>query len=194
MEAKIQTILPKSSLQNWYIVKGMLDSEEIQKLDRDAMSLPSKEASTIGQEGGGDYRTSEIRWIPQFDSTNWKWLYHRMWKWAKIANDENWHFDIMGWKDAPQYTRYEFPDGHYDYHMDCGGGNINHRKISITIMLQEAEEGGMFQLLYGREPFNIDLQAGDAVIFPSFVLHRVTRVLSGERRSLVSWISGNPYK
>ena len=74
MEAKIQTILPKSDLQNWYIVKGMLDSEEIQKLDRDAMALPSKEASTIGIEGGGDYRTSEIRWIPQFDSTNCMFL------------------------------------------------------------------------------------------------------------------------
>ena len=35
---------------------------------------------------------------------------------------------------------------------------------------------------------------GTVVIFPSFVLHRVTRVTKGRRRSIVGWISGMPYR
>ena len=195
METHLQTILKENSLENWYIVRDMFSEEEIQKIEKDVRDLPQKDATTLGGEvGQGDYRISTVKWLPQFDSSNWKWIYHRMWKWAKIANDENWNFDIMGWKDSPQYTHYAFPDGHYDYHMDCCGEGINHRKISMSILLQEAESGGTMQLLYGREPYSIDLSRGDAVIFPSFVLHRVTRILSGERKSLVSWISGNPYK
>ena len=182
MEVALQTILKKSNLENWYIVRDMLSSEEIQKLIRDAEQLPEQKAVTMGDES--EYRISNIRWIPQFNETQWKWIYHRMWKWAKIANDENWNFDIMGWKDCPQYTHYGFPDGKYDYHMDIAGKGINHRKISITILLEEPEAGGEFELLYGRDPYKIRLSKGDAVIFPSFVLHRVTRILSGERKEI----------
>ena len=35
---------------------------------------------------------------------------------------------------------------------------------------------------------------GTAVIFPSFLVHRVAPVISGVRKSLVSWISGPPFK
>ena len=194
MEVALQTILKKSKLENWYIVRDMFSSEECQKLERDVVSLPNKKASTIYQEGGDDYRISDIRWLPQFSQSDWKWVYQRMWKWANIANDDNWGFDIMGWRDSPQYTHYAFPDGKYDYHGDNLSESISHRKISMSVLLQEAEAGGKFQLLYGREPYTIDLNKGDAVIFPSFILHRVTRILSGERKSIVSWISGQPFK
>jgi hypothetical protein len=38
------------------------------------------------------------------------------------------------------------------------------------------------------------MQKGDAVIFPSFTLHRVTPVLSGIRIVLSAWISGPPLR
>jgi PKHD-type hydroxylase len=37
-------------------------------------------------------------------------------------------------------------------------------------------------------------QKGAAVLFPSFLLHRVTPVTRGTRKSLVLWVGGSPYK
>ena len=35
---------------------------------------------------------------------------------------------------------------------------------------------------------------GTLILFPSFILHEVTPVTKGERNSLVSWITGKPFK
>jgi PKHD-type hydroxylase len=37
-------------------------------------------------------------------------------------------------------------------------------------------------------------QKGSALLFPSYMLHRVTPVTSGTRKSLVLWVGGNPYR
>jgi PKHD-type hydroxylase len=36
----------------------------------------------------------------------------------------------------------------------------------------------------------LNLQPGDAVVFPSFVNHSVTPITSGTRQSLTGWIKG----
>ena len=38
------------------------------------------------------------------------------------------------------------------------------------------------------------MKQGDAVIFASFLQHRVTPVTNGVRRSLVMWFGGEPFK
>lgn len=86
--------------------------------------------------------------------------------------------------------------GHYDWHLDRGGLGIAPRKLSAVIQLSDPNEyeGGDLQLYVGSEPTNIKKQKGLVVVFPSFVLHRVTPVTGGTRRSLVAWLSGPKFR
>jgi PKHD-type hydroxylase len=46
----------------------------------------------------------------------------------------------------------------------------------------------------GAEPTTVDKGLGKVVLFPSFMLHRVTPVTKGIRRSLVVWVTGPAFK
>ena len=78
--------------------------------------------------------------------------------------------------------------------MDIMGSGINHRKVSFVCELGTNFQGGKLQFKTGAGHQEIDLNYGDAVLFPSFYLHRVTPLTKGTRESLVQWISGKPYK
>jgi len=52
MEVALQTILKKSKLENWYIVRDMFSSEECQKLERDVVSLPNKKPVLYTKKAG----------------------------------------------------------------------------------------------------------------------------------------------
>jgi len=178
---------------NWYIVRQLISKEERLQLKAQIDTLEWVQAETIGG-AGPDMRDSAVKWLGSCDESPWKWIYKRHWKWANIANDDNWQFHIQGWKDSMQYTAYEFPDGHYEWHTDIGAPKIDHRKISSSVILKKAEAGGDFEFHSPLRNIKVDLEEGDAVFFPSWMVHRVTKVLSGERRSLVSWISGPTFK
>ena len=53
-------------------------------------------------------------------------------------------------------------------------------------------EGGNLNLNIGmeEEPENISFPRGRIVAFPSFMIHRVTPVTRGIRKSIVIWITG----
>ena len=190
---KVQIMRPKTRFDLWYVVRNMFSTKEIEQIETDIASIKPETASIIAGVAP-DYRDSKVQWVPQYDQQNWKWMYQKIWKWAKIANDDNWGFDIQGFRDSPQYTTYGFPDGHYDWHTDLGGEDIDHRKISMSLVMQEGDKGGDLEFKVGTNNEVISLNEGDAVFFPSWYLHRVTRVLSGNRTSLVAWISGQPFK
>tara|TARA_B100001778_G_scaffold184186_1_gene151694 strand:- start:8586 stop:9167 length:582 start_codon:yes stop_codon:yes gene_type:complete len=65
------------------------------------------------------------------------------------------------------------------------------RKISMSTILQNSEEGGAFKLDGGCQDFNGEV--GSTIAFPSFFLHEVTPVTRGNRYSIVTWVSGPPW-
>ena len=100
-----------------------------------------------------------------------------------------------------QITRYVAPDGHFDFHID-GNGHAREndddsvRKLSMTCLLSDPSEfeGGVFEMTSGKTgTFNIDLEKGDIVIFPSYKLHRVSPVTKGVRHSMVAWGHGRAF-
>ena len=191
--SRVQVIRPKTRFDLWYIVRKMLHEEELEQIQEQMEKLPLSTAQTLAGTDR-DYRDSVIKWVPQYDKSNWKWLYYRIWKWANIANDDNWHFNIEGFQDAPQYTMYNGTGAKYDWHTDLGGNGIDHRKISMSLLIEDCTKGGALELKTGKESNLVELDAGDAVFFPSWYMHRVTPVEEGNRTSLVSWISGKPFK
>jgi PKHD-type hydroxylase len=113
-----------------------------------------------------------------------------------IANKEMWQFDIPSILDVVQYTQYYENGGHYDWHTDTGPHPFNTRKISITVQLSDPNEyeGGDLELKLGNQTSKMPKEKGCAVLFPSYILHRVTPVTKGIRKSLVLWVGGSVFK
>jgi PKHD-type hydroxylase len=138
-------------------------------------------------------RTSHISWIP-FKKMND--MYKDIEKIMKTTNGNHFGFDDMQITEMAQYT--EYPEGgFYDWHVD-NDTNFAHeppvRKISMTCLLSSENEfeGGDLELM--KEGKVAKLKQGHAIFFASFIRHRVTPVIKGNRKSLVMWFGGTPFK
>ena len=67
-----------------------------------------------------------------------------------------------------------------------------YRKLSFVIPLSppEAYEGGELIVQTSPKEISVPLTQGKMILFPSFVLHKVTPVTKGERHMLVGWLRG----
>lgn len=182
---------------NFYYFVNVFSKEELKLIQDIGESLPTQRASTIGDEGKSvenSYRKSEISWIPE--TNDYMWLYDRISTYADAANKEmRWNFDIWGYLDILQYTVYHGDGGHYDWHVDMGPG-ISNRKMSVVIQLSDPSEyeGGDLQMNPGGNIMTVPKEQGLMCFFPSFLLHRVTPLTSGTRRSLVTWLCGSNFR
>jgi len=89
-----------------------------------------------------------------------------------------------------------YREGHYyDWHIDYAKDGY-HRKLSVSVMLNDDFEGGDLEIqeLWGNKTCTIPKKAGTIVVFPSMLKHRVTPVTKGVRYSLVRWYSGPEFK
>lgn len=179
---------------NFYQFTDVFTEEEIEFINQwgEAFEqLPGEIGSSEELTIVDEIRKSVISWIPYQSGT--EWIYDRLAECAIIANKEmDWNFHLSGFGDEMQYTKYFGTDkGHYSWHGDIGPG-VPHRKLSIVVQLSNETdyEGGIVQLSKGSHTVDVPKLKGTVIIFPSFVLHRVLPVTSGERRSLVSWVSG----
>jgi PKHD-type hydroxylase len=89
-----------------------------------------------------------------------------------------------------RYRRRDFSDLHSDYDYPT----VDHSKLTVVVPLIDPKEwqGGALEI--GNSGVSPRWKQGDAVIFPSFILHRVTRVTKGTRIILSAWISGPPLR
>ena len=140
---------------------------------------------------GGDgalIRDSDLFWIPRAAET--EWIFARIWDIAASYNSR-YRFELFEEMGQLQLTRYA-KNQLYNWHMDLGAGPMSLRKISVVVELAGGGyNGGGIEVFYGEGTANrIPLGQGDALIFPSFIMHRALPVLSGTRWTLVSWLTG----
>ena len=199
------------NLQNYFYVYP----EAIpHRLCDDLVNYGNSKTSNIATTGGTDVtdlsklykqRNSSIVWMDE------PWIYNLILPFVKEANAQaGWNFDISA-AEACQWTKYAETQ-HYDWHMDSFDKPHAHsgkptdglvRKVSVTASLCDGEEyeGGDLQLTYGgdgrgnlSESVNCPRGAGVAVLFPSYLMHRVSEVKRGTRKSLVLWVGGAHFK
>lgn len=176
---------------NYYYFTSAFTSAEIIKIREIGDNLNKITAATGGGDVNNvsDYRKSEISWIPETEQ--YQWLYKKIADYAIIANKEMWNFDIWGYHDSLQYTRYYGNGGHYDWHADLGPG-LSNRKLSVVLQLSDPSEyeGGDLEINPGGNIMTVPKEMGLICFFPSFLLHRVTPLTSGNRITLVTWLCG----
>lgn len=125
-------------------------------------------------------------------------IYNIIWELADQVNCHSfWNFEIDK-IESLQHTLYE-EGGFYDWHIDESQwtpfkrDESRIRKISFTLLLNEDFDGGEFKILTDREML-IPMRKGDIIFFHSDMPHKVTKVRSGNRKSLVGWIQGPAFK
>lgn len=180
---------------NWYWFRNGFSAEEIEKIEEYANSLPRLKGNVGESTAEESERKSVVRWFYRNPET--EWLYAKLISMANEANEVAWQFDMYSSDEAIQYTEYHDDGGHYDFHLDMSAGHLlNQRKISMTVQLSDATEydGGNFEIMRGRAPEELPKEKGTVLVFPSYILHRVTPVTRGTRKSLVLWLGGGSFK
>jgi PKHD-type hydroxylase len=164
----------------------------------------AKEAKELGQIGGNvggavvpDIRRSELNWLQCNNET--QWVFQRLAHVVSSLNSQFFFFDLTGFGEEIQLTNYdEKYNGMYGWHVDFGfDPTTPSRKLSLVMQLSDPVdyEGGILELRpHGNQVFKMRKQRGLIVCFPSWTLHQVTPVTQGNRQSLVSWLSGPPFK
>jgi len=167
------------------------------KLIIEAGRAQPKEDGQVGGGSGGTVdtktRTSHISWIPFSKMPE---MYKKIEQVMLATNNNHFGFEGMRLTEPAQYTEYP-TGGFYDWHIDSDI-NCQHeppvRKISMTCLLSpESEfEGGGLELM--SEGKIARPKQGQAIFFASFVRHRVVPIAKGNRKSLVMWFGGPPFK
>jgi PKHD-type hydroxylase len=146
--------------------------------------------------GNADSNLRRSRVVFLGQEQKYAWLYQRLWAAVQVCNPQCFDVDVANVETNVQIARYDASEsGFYDWHFDFGPAKP-HRKLSISIQLSSSEDydGGDLELMYGNVPTKLDRTRGAFIIFPSFMLHRVTPVTRGTRWSLVAWILGKRWR
>ena len=160
------------------------------------------EQGSIGRSDGESSVDTNVR------NSNVAWIGGRpemMPIWSKLSNvvaeinRRYFNFDLSGFYEPMQLGVYSAnTGGHYDWHVDASSKDTSApRKLSMSLLLSDTSEfeGGKFQVkTLSDEAQTLETKRGRAWFFPSYMLHRVTPVTKGVRRSLVIWVGGPPFK
>lgn len=198
----------------WY--QTDLPKNIIETIEKDLKVFDDEAKDSIigyGSEGEVDkvIRNSKNLWIPTSH-----WIGGFLWHYVERANRENFLYDLTCIDgENLQYTQYA--EGQfYNWHIDAGldncykpqnilTGGINNpqdsinldneyvRKLSFSLQLSDPEDyrGGEVQFMdnSGKSYF-MPKQRGTIAFFDSRTPHRVRKVKSGLRKSLVGWVCG----
>ena len=191
---------PTEPIWKSYIVETLepiFTPQQCQMVIDKGMSLKKEEAK-VGMakpEGGIDTkkRITSISWIPFKDMPE---MYKDIESTMLKANNNHFGFEGMQLTEPAQFTHY-LEGGFYDWHMDNdvqGKHQQPVRKISMTLLLSDPAtfEGGELEIMSKGK--TAKLKQGQAIFFASWLQHRVKPVTQGERKSLVMWFGGPPFK
>jgi len=155
-----------------------------------------KQAQVGGDPQGADLakiRRSQVSWLNKNSDT--AWVFEKLGHIASSLNSQYFRFDLTGFGEALQLTNYDQSEqGMYGWHQDYGVGPS--RKLSLVLQLTDPSqyEGGNLQVITSGQPQTVRKQRGLVAAFPSYVLHQVTPVTSGNRQSLVAWVTGPAFR
>jgi len=187
---------PHAYLAPYIIWENAFTPQELDAIVAMGDSLRLEKATMVYAEGGSSTedpgRITRTAWMGR--ATQTAWLYERMERVIRKVNHDIWRFDLTGFSDLFQYTVYHGAEGgHFDWHVDQIRQPA-HRRLSASLQLSDPAdyEGCDLEIQGGSRPVALPRTRGTLIVFPSYVLHRVTPIRSGTRKALVVWVAGPP--
>lgn len=140
-------------------------------------------------------RKNKIVWLSDPADKELHFMYEKIRNVIFNVNNDNYNFDLYGLTENFQFTEYSELNDHYDFHVDIGQ-NLPVRKLSISVQLSNPLDysGSNLEIHTSSDPLVACKDQGSITIFPSYILHKVTPLLSGARYSLVTWVGGPKFK
>ena len=126
-----------------------------------------------------------------------KSLYDRIRNIIIDINQKVWFFHLYDFGEPLKFMEYsEHYNGFFGTHADINSDSImKFRKLTVVIQLtdeNEYEGGDLIIQCYEKEII-ASRKIGTVIIFPSFLLHRITPVTKGVRHSMVTFAHGPPF-
>ena len=135
-------------------------------------------------------RKSNVYWCTDKEFV---WVYDKLTILINHVNLTNYNKVLYGIEPL-QYSEYDSKyNGFYSRHVDTSDDRVPIiRSLSFTIQLCREEDyaGGELLIYYGKGTIKANKNYGSITFFDSTILHEVTPVTSGFRKSLVGWVLG----
>lgn len=178
-------------LPMWYL--GDIPAAVCDIATQEFESIAPKDASMgkAGERVAHEHRNTTVRFAPPAH-----WFSGVMFEHAMTGNSVcKWDYDIS-FHEAIQFAHYGV-DQHYAWHTDTFpiSGLDHDRKVSVVCLMNDPSEfeGGSFEMRL-QQDYKVDLKKGSVVAFPSVLLHRVTPVTKGLRKSATMWLNGPRFR
>jgi len=171
-----------------------MECQTIQQLAEQYPRIPARVGRTDSIDN--NIRRSTIRW---FDSGNidTQWIYKRLTDQIMTVNEQAFKYDL-DYIECLQYTEYLHPNDANESHVDMWYyKGMHNRKLSFSLQLTDPTlyTGCDLEMMLGHEETHLaGREQGALHVFPSFQMHRVTPLLTGQRASLVGWVAGPPWR
>lgn len=154
-------------------------------------------------------RNNKVAWVADDN-----WFAGMIYSYVIKSNKQNFLYDISGFEsETLQYTHYG-PSNFYSWHSDTEIASYympqNNReqdfisvsteivrKLSVSIQLSDEfeYEGGELQIMSDSgKLYTAPKEKGTVIIFDSRARHRVRKIKSGTRKSLIGWVVGPRWK
>jgi len=177
--------------------EGAFSIAEVDRIIAIGDGLAREPAQLVfGEDPMGRKRITDVSWLERNGQTHW--LFSRLEQVVQQLNGQYYKYDIYkDLRERLQYTVYESSQGgHYNWHVDHGALGVDPRKLSISVQLSDpsAYQGCDLELNFGDDSVPAPRARGTVIVFSSYVLHRVTPIIAGVRKSLVAWVSGPEFK
>ncbi len=191
----------------WAYYDSLIPAEECQAIIDDAVQQNTA-AGTVGLEGtevNADIRHGEVVFLDRRDPA-FVHVFQTIDYCVSEANDEWFGVDYnREGARSLQFSIYRADTdkgGHYYHaHQDTtlvSGDRPTQRKLSVTVQLSDPDdyEGGDLLMHYvaAHPPADAVRRRGTVLVFPSLVMHEVSRVTRGIRYSLVGWYMGPAWR
>jgi PKHD-type hydroxylase len=181
---------------SWIALDKIFTDYELDQLVMQANQV-KKVSSTVGSGAVSNYRICDIAWLESDEvESDFDWVYATLANAISRVNNEHFQFDLTHLTTL-QFTVYNGSNhSNYQKHLDLGRQFPN-RKLSFSVQLSDDAEyvGGDLRFHYIKnQPEVAPREKGKIIFFPSWVVHDVTPVTQGTRRSLVGWVNGPNFK
>ncbi len=191
--------------------KNVLSDEAIKVIDsyiserrEQSGEVLTADASANSDTEKRKLRISNILWINSGDDET-KHLFNNIADVVNKVNEQYFNYNLYALENLQYSVYYGDENGHYDWHIDGLHKDTSKyiRKVSFSIGLNDPSEyeGGELQFFPQHyydtnDQYGIAANGGakllknEAVFFNSVLVHRVSPVTKGVRKSLVGWVHG----
>lgn len=170
---------------------GLFTADECSEIVLTGEVLPGSEGLAGLRDEVAAIRKSTVRWLTLLPET--KWIFERI-HGLVMQRNAVYQFALTGFREPLQIASYS-GEGHYGWHVDLGEQLTATRKLSISIQLTDPSsyDGGDLEF-WNMGSAQSPREIGTAIVFPSYLMHRVRPVTRGMRQSLVAWVHGPSFQ